>query len=280
MNPHFSHWSEAAARYRQRGEPYTLVTVLNVKGSTPRDSGTKMLVSADRCVGTIGGGHLEYLAIDRARELMQAGQQQQHIENFPLGARLGQCCGGHVTLLFEAFADAAVTVALFGAGHVGRALARILADLPVRLLWVDGRADEFPTDIPPGVHRVINDRPEDEVADLPSGAYVIVMTHQHPLDFAIVESVMRRGDSRYLGVIGSTTKSQRFRLRLRNRGFNEDQIATLHCPIGLSAVPGKQPMEVAVSVAAQLIAHYQSHTTRRHSRDSNQPAANQQERSQ
>lgn len=216
-----------------------------------------MLVSAALTVGTIGGGHLEYLATDRARQLLLDGREQQHTEKYPLGAKLGQCCGGHVTLLYEAFADAAITVALFGAGHVGRAVVTILAQLPVRVVWIDSRADEFPDPIPAGVQQIISAQPEDEIADLPAGAYVLAMTHQHPLDYAITEAVMRRGDAAYLGVIGSQTKSRRFRLRLQHRGFSDQQINALHCPIGLDSVPGKQPMEVAVSVAAQLICLYQ-----------------------
>ena len=255
--PKFLDWAEAAAALSQRGEGYVLVTVLGVKGSAPRDSGTKMLVAADLCVDTIGGGHLEYAAINRARALLAAGENQQRLEEFPLGPKLGQCCGGRVTLLYECFATAATPVALFGAGHVGRALIPLLAQLPLRVRWIDSRLDEFPDDIPASVTRVVVPHPEDEVADLAPGTLVLVMTHQHPLDYAITEAVLRRGDAGFLGVIGSQTKAQRFRMRLEHRGFPRDAIATMHCPIGLAEVPGKRPMEVAISVAAQLIPLYQ-----------------------
>lgn len=255
--PKFLDWAEAAATLGQRGEGYVLVTVLGVKGSAPRDSGTKMLVSADSSIDTIGGGHLEYAAINRARELLLSGENQQHLEEFPLGPKLGQCCGGRVTLLYECFAATATPVAVFGAGHVGRALIPLLAQLPLRVRWIDSRADQFPTEISAGVTRVVAPHPEDEVMDLPPGTFVLVMTHQHALDYAITEAVLRRGDAGFLGVIGSQTKAQRFRMRLEHRGFHRDAVVSMHCPIGLTEVPGKRPMEVAVSIAAQIISLYQ-----------------------
>jgi xanthine dehydrogenase accessory factor len=254
--PRFLDWAEAAAALGQRGEAYVLITVLGVMGSAPRDSGTKMLVSAGLTVDTIGGGHLEYTAINRARELLLTGENTQHLEEFPLGAKLGQCCGGRVTLLYECFASTATQVALFGAGHVGRALVEILAHLPLRVRWIDSRIEQFPETIPSGVTRVVVAHPEDEVVDLPPGAFVLVMTHLHPLDYAITEAVLRRGDAGFLGVIGSETKARRFRLRLERRGFSREAVSAMHCPIGSDVVPGKRPMEVAVSIAAQVIAHY------------------------
>lgn len=255
--PKFLDWAEAAAALSQRGEGYVLVTVLGVKGSAPRDSGTKMLVAADTCVDTIGGGHLEYAAINRARAMLVSGENTQHLEEFPLGPKLGQCCGGRVTLLYECFAATATPVALFGAGHVARALVPLLAQLPLRVRWIDSRADQFPDLMPAGVTRVVAPHPQEEVADLPPGTFVLVMTHQHPLDYAIAEAVLRRGDAGFLGVIGSQTKAQRFRMRLEHRGFHRDAVASMHCPIGSAEVPGKRPMEVAVSIAAQLIPLYQ-----------------------
>lgn len=254
--PRFLDWAEAAAALSQRGEAYVLVTVIGVQGSSPRDRGTKMLVSATGAVDTIGGGHLEYAAINRAREMLVVGDDAQHLEEFPLGAKLGQCCGGRVTLLYECFASTATPVALFGAGHVGRALVEILAHLPLRVRWIDSRLEQFPDEIPAGITRVLARHPEDEVADLPPGTFVLVMTHQHPLDYAITEAVLRRGDAGFLGVIGSDTKARRFRMRLERRGFSRGAVDSLHCPIGFSEVPGKRPMEVAVSIAAQIIALY------------------------
>lgn len=265
-------WIEAAAQLSQRGSAYTLITVLNVKGSAPRDAGTKMLVTDVTTVGSIGGGHLEFSAIAQARQLLTQGRDQQLSEDYPLGAKLGQCCGGRVTLLFEVFAATALPVYLFGAGHVARALVGLLSHLPVKVQWIDSRAGEFPVEIPIGIQRVIAEQPEDQVLEMPAGAYVLAMTHLHPLDYAICEAVLRRRDASYLGVIGSQTKAQRFRLRLQHRGFSASDIEFMHCPVGLSAVPGKRPMEIAVAVAADIIRFYHRHTHGQNQRIGQTPA--------
>jgi xanthine dehydrogenase accessory factor len=262
-------WTSAAARLSQQGEAYVLITLLQVTGSSPRDAGTKMLVSnnasigrATGIVGTIGGGHLEHTAIQHARQMLTQGVNTQQIEEYPLGAKLGQCCGGRVSVLYECFAATALPVALFGAGHVARALVTVLAQLPVRITWIDSREQEFPTDIPGNVIKVVAEEPEHEVLKLVGGSYILAMTHLHPLDYSITENVLKRGDAVYLGVIGSTTKARRFRLRLEHRGFSKNLIESLHCPIGSKQVPGKQPMEIAVSIAADIIAFYNSHQSR------------------
>lgn len=256
IQPPPQHWSAAAASCQQYGHAYVLITVLTVHGSAPRPAGSKMLVTSNEQVDTIGGGHLEYAAIAQARQLLQANIAVQRIEKYPLGPSLGQCCGGRVSLLYECFASAAATVAVFGAGHVGRALVGILAQLPVQVRWLDSRVDEFPDVIPSNVQGIVAEQPENEVATLPAATFVVVMSHQHPLDYAVVKAVLDRGDAAYLGVIGSLTKARRFRMRLAHQGYCQEHIDFIQCPIGNSSVPGKRPMEVAVSVAAELIAHY------------------------
>jgi len=249
-------WMDAIARLRDGAEPYVLVTVIGVQGSTPREAGCKMLVTADTCYDTIGGGHLELAATEHARQLLLAGKDAQSLEHFPLGARLGQCCGGRASLLFECFAARGPQVLLFGAGHVGRALAPLLAGLPLRLEWVDSRAAEFPAELPTGVRCSLLDEPLEAVDKAAPGSYYLIMTHNHPLDYALAEAVLKRGDAGFLGMIGSRTKAQRFHMRLEQRGFSTAAIESLHCPIGLPEVPGKRPLEVAIAVAAQVIARY------------------------
>ncbi|MEE9099521.1 xanthine dehydrogenase accessory protein XdhC [Pseudomonas nitroreducens] len=260
-------WMDAIARLRDSAEPYVLVTVVGVQGSTPRESGSKMLVTTETTVDTIGGGHLEFAAIEHARKLLLAGRDTQALEHFPLGPRLGQCCGGRASLLFECFAARGPQVLLFGAGHVGRALAPLLAGLPLRLEWVDSRAAEFPQAVPEGVRMRLLDEPEDAVSEAPPGSYFLVMTHNHPLDYALAEAVLKRGDAGFLGMIGSRTKAQRFQMRLEQRGYPPEVIAQLHCPIGLAEVPGKRPLEVAISIAAQVIARYHQDAPPRQTRE-------------
>ncbi len=256
MAEHFSDWTAAVAAYHQRGEGFVLVTLLEVRGSAPRDRGTKMLVSIDQIIGTIGGGHLEHSVIQKARELLRQDGDNQHLEQYPLGAKLGQCCGGLVTVLFESFNRAVNSIAVFGAGHVGRALVDILAQLPVTVTWVDSRQEEFPNNIPAGVIQRLSEEPDQEVRSMPPSSFYVVLTHLHPLDYAITEQVLKRQDAAYLGVIGSRTKAQRFQMRLRHRGFTDEAIKQLHCPMGLASVTGKHPMEVAVSIAAEIINRY------------------------
>lgn len=251
-------WIEALARLAAAGRPAALVTIVGVEGSTPRDAGAKMVVSEDAFHGTIGGGRLELEALEVARALLSAARERDDapriaVRDIPLGPSLGQCCGGRAKLLFEVVVPVRWHVVVFGAGHVGKALVKLLGDLPCAVTWVDSREAEFPRDLPPRVRRVLCDAPEDEVRDLPPGADVVVMTHSHQLDLQIVEAVMRRGDHRYLGLIGSRTKRAQFEQRLAARGRTPEDLARLTCPIGLVGVGGKLPAEIAISVTAQLL---------------------------
>ncbi len=247
---------ETLSDLNAKGEAFVLVTLLGARGSTPRGNGTKMVVTAEHRFDTIGGGQLEYKVIETARQLLADENRQQYIEHYPLGPSLGQCCGGSTGVLFERFAARRVTIALFGAGHVGRALVTILGQLPCRVNWIDSRETEFPQTLPANIQRVISDTPAAEVAAMPEHSYYLVMTHNHPLDFAICEAVLKRGHFKYLGLIGSKTKWRRFEQRFEHRGYPRSQVQRIHCPVGSPAVPGKQPMEVAVSIAAEVIERY------------------------
>ena len=249
-----TNWADSICQLRERGEAYVLATVISVQGSAPRDSGSKFVVTHAGAYDTIGGGHLEYQCIDLARNLLRENRAVQHIEHFPLGARLGQCCGGVVSVLFEIFSAPSMKLVLFGAGHVGRALATILGELPMRVTWVDSRVTEFPDHIGSNIERLLSDSPADEVQDMPSESSYLVMTHDHQLDMAICETVLKRGDFNYLGLIASQSKAARFRLRLARKGIAPDLLTRLRSPVGLDTVPGKRPMEVAVSIAGELIA--------------------------
>ena len=255
---HHDEWLTTLTMLQQRGEPCVLVTVAEHQGSTPRDSGSKMVVTAERCYHTIGGGHLEFQALAQARALLASAAPAARLERFPLAARLGQCCGGSATLLFEPLITPRPLIAVFGAGHVGRALVNLLATLPCRVLWVDSRAAEFPPALPPGVAQRLTDAPEEVVAELPPGSYFVVLTHDHQLDLALSEQILRRGDFRYFGLIGSATKRKRFDYRLSGKGISEERLQRMRCPIGLPDVTGKLPAEIAVAIAGEIIASYQA----------------------
>jgi xanthine dehydrogenase accessory factor len=251
-----SGWIAALAEAAAAGRPAVLVTVLRADGSTPRDAGAKMVVFADAFQGSVGGGHLELEALATARALLAPGAAPPAplVKEYKLGPALGQCCGGAAALLFEPVLPARWHVAVFGAGHVGKALVRLLAELPCAVDWVDAREGEFPRELPPAVRRVVSEAPAEEVASLPAGSDVVVMTHSHALDQEIVEAALRRGgDLGYVGVIGSATKRARFTQRLEAKGFPPERIAALVCPVGVEGVRGKHPAAIAIAVAAQLL---------------------------
>jgi xanthine dehydrogenase accessory factor len=339
-------WHEALRRAIAGGERAVLVVVATANGSTPREPGAAMAVTASAVAGTIGGGHLEYEALRIAREALRDGAAgSPWLVRFPLAARLGQCCGGVATLAFavvdgtagpwldvvaacmrastphaivsaidagrsaaarlivtaddvrgtlgaveldsaaigEARArlalpaggvrsDTAVVpvldvalflhlvrpetfdVAVFGNGHVGQALVHLLAALPAQVSWIDTRETDFPMQVAGATTIVGTDAPQAEVARLPHGAYVVIATHSHPLDFEIVEAALAREDLSYIGLIGSKAKRAQFERRLLARGLAPEALLRLTCPIGQGALRSKEPGVIAVAVAAEMLA--------------------------
>ena len=341
-------WIDELTRCMDAGQTAVLVTVAAGRGSVPRAPGAHMVVTLQDSVGSIGGGQLELRAIEIARQMLTDGSRHTRLIKFPLGASVGQCCGGVVQLAFEPIdarsrdwiyaarahaavnrpwgrivgigadhletptrvfdsevfdataghprhiagfddpkvseraasllaghADAALLagarpdggadwlidvavppelqVMLFGAGHVGRALAEVLAPLPLRLTWIDTRDNSFPAAPPPGIDIRCTDTPEAEVASAPAGAIFLVLTHSHALDLELVRAILDRNDFRYCGMIGSHAKRHSFEQRLRARGYADAVIARLNCPIGAPGIVGKEPAVIAIAVAAELL---------------------------
>ena len=329
---------------QKRDETAIVITVASTKGSVPREAGTKMIVTSRDVHGTIGGGHLEFKAIAIARGMI-AADGARALHRFPLGATLGQCCGGVVNLLFEpvpadaawvetvasrvaaakdcvivtpvagdartgkmvidvaadaevmgslgsAHLDAAACnaaramprasrtsilktlsspsgaahsyffdllrapdfhIVLFGAGHVGRALVKVMSELDCKITWVDSRDDEFTADVPANVELICTDAPEMEVDTAKPGSYFLVMTHSHALDQTLSERILRRADFAYFGLIGSLSKRRQFERRLRARGISAAQLSEMNCPIGAAGIAGKEPATIAIAVAAEIL---------------------------
>lgn len=246
-------WLDALAAAEREGRPAVLVTVLSTKGSTPREAGAKMVISAEGLAGTIGGGNLEHQCEAVARTLLADTTNTVLTRDFPLGPALGQCCGGHVSVLFEVLRPPPLHIALFGAGHVGRALVKLLGDLPCRVSWIDPRPEALPANLPPNVTPLRTARPAQAVPSLPARSLVLVMTHDHQLDFDIVAVALGRSDLLAVGLIGSASKRARFASRLLRQGIGSTALQRLMCPIGLPGIAGKEPAVVAVSVAAQIL---------------------------
>lgn len=248
-------WYDAVNQCQQQGKSYVLVTLLATAGSTPRNGGSKMLVCDDTTFDTIGGGHLEFEVTKQARELLLQSTTTQKIEHYPLSSKLGQCCGGATNVLFEVFQDHTQHIAIYGAGHVSKALVPILAQLPLQISWIDNRQEilEHLAEQPNNVNLRLSEQPATTIANLPNKSWVMVMTHNHQLDFDIIEAAIKRSDIDFVGMIGSDTKARRFKTRLAHKGFAPQDSQRLVSPVGLLSIPGKRPVEVAVSMAAQLI---------------------------
>lgn len=340
-------WIQTLLACRAGNEAAVLVTVASVRGSTPREPGAKMVVTASQLIGTIGGGNLELQAASIARDMLASGRVGE-LRRFPLGASLGQCCGGLVNLMFEPVAaevewlnaaadlvtrgedcvivgsaggtaaagklvvssgatsgclgDPALdvraqefarsqlnndktselvamgeerrlyffdrlrvpdfNVILFGAGHVGRALVRVLDELPCRVTWVDSREDQFPAQVPANVSVEVSDTPTAEVDAARPGSYFLVMTHSHALDQELAERILRRADFAYFGLIGSASKRRQFEKRMECRGVPPERFTDMTCPIGVPGISGKQPAAIAIAVAAELLQVRDRHSVR------------------
>jgi xanthine dehydrogenase accessory factor len=271
-----------------------LITIDSFEGSSPREVGAWMLVLAGEVLGTVGGGNLEHQAIAHGRDLLTkcarepvplltsqtlAGDKvvlADELRRYPLGPTLGQCCGGVVHLKFSYISaqDAikreaalaiicwardlnAFKVALFGGGHVGKALVNVLGTLPCAITWVDSRDEIFPEDVPSHVQCEHSAPVHAAVNDVPAGSYVLIMSFSHAEDLDVVAACLMRlrekNDLPFIGLIGSKTKWATFRNRLEERGFSASEIARITSPIGINCITGKEPEVIAVSVAAQLL---------------------------
>ena len=259
-------------------ESAVLITIDSFEGSSPREVGAWMLVFADEVLGTVGGGNLEFQAIAHARDVLVAKTipAVDALRRYPLGPSLGQCCGGVVHLKFvfipagnaikkeaaravlaAATSQNRLKVALFGGGHVGKALVHVLASLPFQVQWVDSRDEIFPNNIPANAQCEYSSPVHAAVQDLPAGSHLLIMSFSHAEDLDVVIAALQRqrlkNDLGFIGLIGSKTKWATFRHRLEERGFSVAEIARVTCPIGVAGVQGKEPEVIAVSVAAQLL---------------------------
>ena len=258
--------------------PAVLITVEDTRGSVPRESGAWMAVFADATrgeVGTIGGGHLEWKATQQAREALSQwpgsvpAARRVWRNSVTLGPSLGQCCGGALVLRFESV-DASQTgqlrdrlralhtpLALFGGGHVGRALVQALAPLPFDVRWIDSRDGVFPTNLPTQVNTEHSDPVHEAVRDVPAGTCVLIMSFSHAEDLDVVAACLQRqrerNDLAFIGLIGSSTKWATFCHRLNERGFTAQELGRVTCPIGLPGIDSKVPAVIAASVVAQLL---------------------------
>jgi xanthine dehydrogenase accessory factor len=256
--------------------PHTiLVEIIGTQGSTPREAGTFMLVSADHIWSTIGGGQFEYLAIGNAREML-AGIGGVEFMDIPLGPEIGQCCGGRTQLRCRPATPETIDslkrrlrdesgdwpeVYLFGAGHVGRALAIALKPLPLVTTVIETRQEEL-DELPDDISARLVAMPEALIADIPTSAAVVILTHDHALDFLIAQQALRRTDLAYVGMIGSATKRATFAHWLTREGGDKTSLERLTLPIGGGAVKDKRPEVIAAMTAAELLTAFAAYRIR------------------
>lgn len=256
--------------------PAILVEIEAVKGSSPREAGTFMLVSQEALWETIGGGQFEYMAIDHARAMLRTGTAEDRMD-IPLGPEIGQCCGGRTLLRFQLI-TAEIAAALearikgeteqqpaafiFGAGHVGKALAEALSLLPLTLTVVETRESEL-RDLPSAVASVLTPVPEALVTKIPANGAAIIVTHDHALDFLIAKEALARDNLAYVGMIGSKTKRATFAHWLEREGEPPSRLAKLILPIGGNSVRDKRPAIIAALVAAELLQAFSGAEIRR-----------------
>ena len=262
-------WLRAVEHLRTRREPGVLVTVASVRGHAPREPGAKLVVGATTTWGTVGGGNLEAVAVARARELLAAGTPAPELRTVALSDRAPyehgvQCCGGEVVLLLEPL-PVVPSVAVFGVGHVGLELARVLSRSDLDLHLVDSRPEQLAeqrlavlSDASARVHvHAVPVLPELVLGELPPGTDVLVMTHDHAEDAALCDAALRTPGLGSVGLIGSAGKWSRFRRTLLDDGHEPDAVDGIRTPIGLPELTGKDPAVIAVSVAAALHLEWQ-----------------------
>ncbi|GGJ70800.1 xanthine dehydrogenase accessory protein XdhC [Deinococcus aquiradiocola] len=265
-------WLAALQAAQARGEAAVLVTLAAVRGHAPREAGAKMVVTRHATHGSVGGGNLEATAVQRARDLLDRPHAGPELLTLRLTDRAPaehgrQCCGGEVTLLLDPARTARAAVAVFGVGHVGLAVARVLATLDVDLHLIDSRAAQLvperlevvTRDAQATVHVHHSPIPELVLPLLPPGAHLLVMTHDHAEDAAVLDAALRGPPGGFLGLIGSSVKWSRFQAQLRDLGHAPEVLARVTTPIGVPGIHSKRPERIALAVAAQIAQQLEPH---------------------
>ncbi len=258
-------WLNTAQELRQQNIPFVIVTVTHVVGHSPRHVGSKMLVSANDSYGTIGGGNLEHVAISKAKDcLAQKGKQAQTLilTLNPKGGDYGvQCCGGKVSFMFEPVYPTKSSLSIFGAGHVAWALIHIMSLFPLDIYLIDSRKEQLNGDLNERALATLiklhADIPESKLIDIPEDSQILIMTHDHAEDIAILDKVLRQDRHLFIGLIGSNPKWQHFKQELLKLGHSKQTLERVTTPIGLEGVPGRSPQAIAVAVSAQLLTKFE-----------------------
>lgn len=258
-------WLNLAQELLQQKIPFVIVTVTHVSGHSPRQVGSKMLVSSSTSYGTIGGGNLEQVALNKSKNYL--AKKEEHPQTLslsltPQGGDYGvQCCGGKVTLMFEPINTSKPSLAIFGAGHVAWALIHIMSLFPLDIFLIDSRKEQLKRDLNAtalaSLSKLPADIPESKLLDIPEDSHILIMTHDHAEDIAILDKVLGQETYPFIGLIGSKPKWQHFKQELVKLGHSEKTLERVTTPIGLEGVTGRSPQAIAVAVSAQLLTQFE-----------------------
>ena len=238
---------------QKRRQPSVLITLVETRGSTPRKPGAKMLVLADGTThGTIGGGRVEHAVIQAAQEALREGEPS--LLSYQLTSELAMCCGGQMKFFVEPIMPRPPLL-VFGCGHIGAALLQAASALNFDRIAIDDLDETIAPDKLPLVHQRLGSYEADELSALPFGPStdIVIATREHSLDQKLLEFCLKQ-EFHYLGVIGSQRKASMQLERLRAKGFADELLERVHCPMGLN-IGAHTPAEIAISICAELISH-------------------------
>jgi xanthine dehydrogenase accessory factor len=245
--------------------PFVMVTLVEVIGSSPQNAGSRMLVTQEGLYeGTIGGGKVEFKAINEAKALLENKSLTTSFVEWNLKKDVGMSCGGIVKIYFEAFHSKTWKIAVFGAGHVANALIPLLLSLDCQIQCIDPR--QVWLNKLPRSHKLSLIHTEEmasQVKHLHPQTFVLLMTMGHGTDLPILLEILRTKQFPYLGVIGSRAKAARIKKEIEEANLPPSCKEAFYCPIGLD-LGNNHPQEIAISVTAQLIQerdrlHHESH---------------------
>ena len=242
--------------------------IIHTEGSVPRETGDFMLINAKDIFGSIGGGHLEFLVINKAKDFLKYKIKKNQILNIPLGPGIGQCCGGYVQIELSHYINGEESIIaekiytninqnlfIFGAGHIGQAIILKSIDLNFNVHLIDSRKNLLFMNEYKDVDYIFAQQPWQLIRNLSPNSYYLILTHNHDYDFKIINEILLYKSFEFLGLIGSKTKKNRFSSRLRNNGHHQNLINLIECPVGLNIKHNKEPNEIAISIIAKLIDH-------------------------
>jgi len=249
-------------KVRNYKEDIIKAKIINAEGSVPRKTGDYMLISKENIFGSIGGGQLEFIVINKAKELLKNKIRQTEVLSVPLGPGIGQCCGGYVQIQLSHHLNGKKSLEnicennnlfIFGAGHIGQALSSKSLDLSFNVHLIDSRKNFLLMNEYKDIDYIFANEPWKLIKSLPLNSYYIVLTHSHDYDFKIINEILKYNSFNFIGLIGSKTKKNRFSHRLINNGHNQELIDLVQCPVGLNINHTKEPSEIAVSIIAKLV---------------------------